>query len=53
MNDEDAAPGSVYSKRTASIIPDALKSIYSKKVPKDVLEIDDKLGQKYLSTQKQ
>ena len=53
LNDEDGASGSVYSKRTQSIIPDALKSIYSKKVSSNVLEIDDKLGQKYLSTQKQ
>lgn len=43
LNDDDDQTGSVYKKRTASqgIIPNALKSMYSKKVPRDVLEMDD------------
>lgn len=41
LNDEDE--GSIYKKRneSTSMIQKSIKSIYSKKVPKDVLEIDD------------
>lgn len=44
--DDDDGLGSQYKKRSGSksIIPDAIKSVYSKKVPKDVLEMNDKLG---------
>lgn len=43
----------MYKKRNESSAANVMKSIYSKKVPKDVLEIDDKLGHKYLAAQKQ